>query len=316
MKPKKSLMRVALAALAWLVTSGLAPQNQPRITMDDLPLCRSEIAEARQAIIKSKREEAVVNCGWSVKAWLYKDVDSCMRTKDFSSDESASISDLEWYMKGGTDIYCGEGEDECLKLQNFNNASYMSKPQNLKYARFAASDKFRDALPSRAELADSCVARIWLAKKDGVPFKPTGAKQIAASAGGGTASSASASSQSFVKQATGGEGASSKRMVHNPAADAKSCVKMVQTSTSTDARISGNFNFINECDVGVEIFWCFPRPDGRCANGGTWSVSAGRGWPVLDNEASIQWGACRGFGRFVYKDDDRNFTDGKSYYCE
>jgi hypothetical protein len=154
------------------------------------------------------------------------------------------------------------------------------------------------------------------AKKDGVPFKPTGAKQIAASAGGGIASSASASSESFGKQATGGEGASSKRFVHNPAAEAKSCVKMVQTSTSTDARFSGNFHFINECDVGVEIFWCFPRPDGRCANGGTWSVPAGRGWPVLDNEASIQWGACRGFGRFVYKDDDRNFTDGKSYYCE
>ncbi len=84
------------------------------------------------------------------------------------------------------------------------------------------------------------------------------------------------------------------RKVHNPAADAKGCVKMIQTSSSTTVRISGNFSFTNECNSAVEIFWCFPKPDGRCGSGGTWTVSAGRGWPVMDNEASIRWGACRG----------------------
>jgi hypothetical protein len=301
--------------------------------MDDLPMCRSEIALAHRVAIAWFRAEAAGHCNRATR-----DPDarvSCQYGTKWAN-EVASTDTIGWYMTGN-ELCANGGEYTCFGPSSLNDPAYTSDPENEAWIRKKAAD--RSALPANieqpppagvelgdddswpakfafaADYADRCAARIWVAKKDGIPFVPL-AKQIAASAGGGTASSASASSQSFVKQVPGGEGASSKRFVHNPAADAKSCVKMVQTSTSTDARISGNFHFINECDVGVEIFWCFPRPDGRCANGGTWSVPAGRGWPVLDNEASILWGACRGFGRFVYKDDDRNFTDGTSYYCE
>ncbi len=120
-------------------------------------------------------------------------------------------------------------------------------------------------------------------------------RQANAAASGAATPSAGASGPSNGGASASGERDSSRtRKVHNPAADAKRCVKMVQTSASTKARISGNFNFRNECDSTVEIFWCFPKPDGRCGSGGTWTVSAGKGWPVMDNEASIKWGACRG----------------------
>jgi hypothetical protein len=76
-------------------------------------------------------------------------------------------------------------------------------------------------------------------------------------------------------------------------------------------RISGNFSFNNRCNSAVEIFWCFPKPDGRCSSGGTWTVSAGRGWPVMDNEASIRWGACRGRDGGGWNKD----AEGATYTC-
>jgi hypothetical protein len=43
----------------------------------------------------------------------------------------------------------------------------------------------------------------------------------------------------------------------------------------------------------VEIFWCFVQANGSCREGGTWTVSAGKGWPTFGNKP-IKWGACRG----------------------
>jgi hypothetical protein len=135
------------------------------------------------------------------------------------------------------------------------------------------------------------------------PLLADGATATSKLAEGGASAAASTVATPVVgASGTGNDGGSlnretdSSRMrkVHNPAADAKGCVKMIQTSSSTTVRISGNFSFNNECNSAVEIFWCFPKPDGRCGSGGTWTVSAGRGWPVMDNEASIRWGACRG----------------------
>lgn len=120
------------------------------------------------------------------------------------------------------------------------------------------------------------------------------------------------SSASRASEAPAREPAGRSRWVHNPAADARSCVQMVQTSASTTARISGNFTFRNGCNSNVEVFWCFPRAGGGCSGGGTWTIGAGRGWPVMDNEASIVWSACRGANGGGW---DRDVAPGTRYTC-
>jgi len=83
------------------------------------------------------------------------------------------------------------------------------------------------------------------------------------------------------------------RQVHNPAADAKGCVQLIQDSQRQGAGTSGNWRFVNNCNSTVEIFWCFVQDNGSCREGGTWTVGAGKGWPTFGNKP-IKWGACRG----------------------
>ena len=83
------------------------------------------------------------------------------------------------------------------------------------------------------------------------------------------------------------------RKVHNPAADARNCVQLIQDSQRQGAGTSGNWRFVNNCDSTVELFWCFVQDNGSCREGGTWTVHAGKGWPTFGNKP-IKWGACRG----------------------
>lgn len=104
---------------------------------------------------------------------------------------------------------------------------------------------------------------------------------------------------------------SRQRKVHNPAADARLCVKLIQDSTRQGAGTSGNWRFGNDCSSTVEIFWCFVQDDGRCRDGGTWTVHAGKGWPTFDSQA-IKWGACRGSNGGGFDRD----SNGDKYTCE
>lgn len=85
---------------------------------------------------------------------------------------------------------------------------------------------------------------------------------------------------------------SKQRKVHNPAADAKSCVQLAQVTNKNDG-IRPNWMFTNGCNSAVEIFWCFPDGKGGCGRGGTWTVQAGGNWPAFGT-GQIKWGACRG----------------------
>jgi hypothetical protein len=98
--------------------------------------------------------------------------------------------------------------------------------------------------------------------------------------------------------------------VHNPAADARSCVQLIQDSQRQGAGTSGNWRFVNNCDSAVELFWCFVQDNSSCREGGTWTVSAGKGWPTFGNKP-IKWGACRG-GNGGGMDLD---SDGGRYTC-
>lgn len=100
---------------------------------------------------------------------------------------------------------------------------------------------------------------------------------------------------------------SRSRLLHNPAADAGACVRLVPHSNGR------SMVFENHCGVTVEIFWCsVTRGDcDRAGSGGgnTWSLGAGRTWGVGND--NYRWGACLGAnsGRF---DRDRQ---GMGYTC-
>lgn len=97
---------------------------------------------------------------------------------------------------------------------------------------------------------------------------------------------------------TGGTGSSGSpdpsrsRKVHNPAADAKGCSKLIpSTEWIGKSAMGGNFRFVNDCPTKVEFFWC---SDNECTrdSGNTWTISAGGNWPV--SGTNVRWGACRG----------------------
>lgn len=123
-------------------------------------------------------------------------------------------------------------------------------------------------------------------------------------------SSGSSSSSSQSSSASPQTDRSRTRKVHNPAADAKGCVQLIKDSERKGAGTSGNWRFWNNCNGPVEVFWCFTQDNGSCREGGTWTVSANRGWPTFGNKP-IKWGACRG------KDGGGmdNDSDGGRYTC-
>jgi hypothetical protein len=82
-----------------------------------------------------------------------------------------------------------------------------------------------------------------------------------------------------------------QRKVHNPAADARPCVQAKQVSDRRGG-IRATWNFTNNCNSTIELFWCVVKAGG-CSGGGTWTVRAGGTWPVFD-EGDLKWGACRG----------------------
>ena len=176
MQRKKSLTRVALAAVAWLVTSGLAPQELPRITIDDLPLCRSEISLARQMEIKELRKRVAEFCGNDTYS-----PEQCKELND-KANRYASMDDLDWYVKSAEE--CDPNSDSCSNpLEILNETKLMSDPEMEALWREIAARKnagqteaereeSRESSSAASYYAALCVARIWVAKKDGVPFVP------------------------------------------------------------------------------------------------------------------------------------------------
>jgi hypothetical protein len=94
---------------------------------------------------------------------------------------------------------------------------------------------------------------------------------------------------------TSGSGSADRsrsRKIHNPAADAKGCSKLIpSTEWIGQSAMGGNFRFVNNCPTAVEFFWC---SDNECTrdSGNTWTISAGGNWPVSGTD--VRWGACRG----------------------
>lgn len=283
------LRGVVVAALGLMIVAAPAAAEQTTINKDDLALCHAEIAEAHRLTI--------------------------------AENGTKRSDDRSWFWSSG--ISCGS-DGECWGGFLINDLAFSSSGEKAIRARASGEA----GVPTEANRARSakdatwyaniCMARVWVAKADGVPFISFGGRSAQPNDSAPTAGSTRglANDQSAqVSRAAGSAAAAHK--VHNPANDAKSCVKVVQTSASTEARISGNFYVLNECATPVEVFWCFPRPDGFCRNGGTWRVDTGMKWPIGDNEASIRWGACRGEGRFKTKDGRADGdTDGASYSCE
>lgn len=122
--------------------------------------------------------------------------------------------------------------------------------------------------------------------QSGAQSQQTGSASQNTSSGSSSASSQSSSASPQTDR-------SRTRKVHNPAADAKGCVQLIKDSKRQGVGTSGNWRFWNNCNSTVEVFWCFTQDNGSCREGGTWTVSANRGWPTFGNKP-IKWGACRG----------------------
>lgn len=79
------------------------------------------------------------------------------------------------------------------------------------------------------------------------------------------------------------------RKIHNPAADAKSCTRLIANPPKPGGH--SGWQFVNNCPTAVEFFWCSVRECER-GSGNTWTIRPGGSWPVAGPD--VRWGACRG----------------------
>ncbi|WP_284359966.1 hypothetical protein [Candidatus Phycosocius spiralis] len=186
MKRNGKLMRAALAASAWLMTSGLAPQAQPRITVEDLALCSSEIAEFHRADIRYRQKSADEICAKARDNSLY--APRCRELTD-KANLSAGTSDMAWYIRGNDhdDDDCQTSSYPCYSYKTDTADLNLDTPDAEALNRRTAAGEFD--LPTEAERKNGhpdfakqymqvCLARIWVAKKDGVAFTPFGTQQV------------------------------------------------------------------------------------------------------------------------------------------
>ena len=101
------------------------------------------------------------------------------------------------------------------------------------------------------------------------------------------------------------------RKIHNPAADAKGCVKLINDGDARGAGLSGHGRFVNNCPTAIELFWC---SDDECTRtrgslGNSWAIAVGGGWPVSGQ--NIRWGACRGANSGGFDEG----SQGQRYTC-
>ena len=99
------------------------------------------------------------------------------------------------------------------------------------------------------------------------------------------------------------------RKLHNPAADARGCSKLIPSTQWTgSSTMGGNFRFVNNCPTAVEFFWCSDN-DCKRNSGNTWTIPAGGTWPVSGTD--VRWGACRGRDSGAF---DKG-SQGQRYTC-
>lgn len=101
------------------------------------------------------------------------------------------------------------------------------------------------------------------------------------------------------------------RIIASNGKSAMDCVKLVEISKA-DSRLSGSGGrvLINNCPGPVEIGWCYTPGDCDTETGSSWTVAAGRSWPV-SAEKPIRWAACHGANTTAFV----KFSHGLRYYC-
>lgn len=101
------------------------------------------------------------------------------------------------------------------------------------------------------------------------------------------------------------------RIIASNGKSAMDCVKLVEVSKA-DSRLSGLGGrvLVNNCSGPVEIGWCYTPGDCDTETGSSWTVAAGRSWPV-SAEKPIRWAACHGANTTAFV----KFSHGLRYYC-
>ncbi len=313
-----------LVLLTTLYAAGATAENgqateKPRTTVTalDLAACKNELAEFHRLEINYIRKGVAEYCTKGDKDYS---ADNC-KTQSKWLQDSSSTSNISWFMKGMD--RCEMSEYPCFGLYIVNDGKV---PDDELRALAKERPKITTELWEYASVVDNCLAKIWVAKHDGKPLNGSAsgvasATTIGSRPAGSTGDSPSSAGEKALNKSNGttdartsAATANAKRehKIHNPAMDAKACVKLEQGTTRDGANISGNWQMSNICNFPIEFFWCeanieCSRLNGNAGN--TWTISVGRGWPLSGHD--FRWGACKGRDSGGFNKD----SAGMSYTC-
>ncbi len=309
------LLTTLYAALAIAENGPATEKPRTAIIVSDLVACKNEIAEFHRLEINYIRKAVAEYC---TKGDKFYSADNCKTQSQWLQD-SSSTSNTSWFMKGNS--RCEGSDYPCFGLSIFNegNVSDSDLREMAKERPKATSE-----LWEYARVVDICIAKIWVAKNDGkslnasgVTSATTSGNRSASSAGDSPSSAGESALNNSIGRAdarTSAAAANAKRQhkIHNPAMDAKACVKLVQGTTRDGTNISGNWQMSNICNFPIEFFWCEANVECSRLNGNagnTWTISVGRGWPLSGHD--FRWGACKGRDSGGFNKD----SAGISYTC-
>lgn len=102
------------------------------------------------------------------------------------------------------------------------------------------------------------------------------------------------------------------RIIARDGRHALSCVKLVDTSSGNSSTSGPGRVLSNQCGGPVEVAWCSVGGECERGAGNSWTVQAGRSWPV-DSRNEIRWGACHGVNTIHGEEGSKglNFTCSK-----
>lgn len=322
-----SRLAATLVLLTLLYAGVAVAENRPAtekprttITAADLAACKNEIAEFHRLEINYIKKQVAEYC---TKGEKFYSASNCKTQSQWLQD-SSSTSNVSWFMKGNG--RCEGSDYPCFGTDGFpfGNDGEPAEDAIRSMAKDPLPSPSGDAFGDYGWVVNKCVAKFWVAKRDGKPLNASGVasatisgNRSAGSAGDGPSSaneSALHKSDGITDARTSAAAANAKRQhkIHNPRMDAKACVKLTQGTTRNGANISGNWQMSNICNFPIEFFWCEANVECNRLNGNagnTWTIGVGRGWPLSGHD--FRWGACKGRDSGGFNKD----SAGMSYTC-
>ena len=84
----------------------------------------------------------------------------------------------------------------------------------------------------------------------------------------------------------------SSKIIAGDGRSAVDCVRLVEMASADSKLGGGRRALVNNCGGPVEISWCYVATECARGSGNSWTLGAGRSWPIKHDE--VRWGACHG----------------------